>query len=218
MLSAPSCASTAPCRIATFLTTLLTTLLLAVTLASAQTAVSWQHIGNAAVERSLAGLASGPVDRVWYSADGATLYVHTALGHVWQSTDLENWQDSAAAVAVATNAVVPMLPEPTAQAREAGSSRGIVYAFGEFVYRSEDGGKHWENVTAYRGVSLIGGGLRDLAIAPGKEQEIVVAADAGVFRSLDGGRSWSGLNDAMPNLPATRLLSPPVGEIGRAHV
>jgi hypothetical protein len=94
-----------------------------------------------------------------------------------------------------------------------------VYAFGAYVYRSEDGGIHWENATVYRGTSLgatsmIGGSVFDLAIAPDNSDEIVTAGAAGVFRSVDGGRSWSGLNEDLPNLPATRLLDLPVGDQG----
>ena len=37
---------------------------------------------------------------------------------------------------------------------------------------------------------------------------------AGVFRSVDGGLSWSGLNQGLPNLPATRLLDLPTGDQG----
>jgi len=89
-----------------------------------------------------------------------------------------------------------------------------VYAFGQYVYRSEDAGAHWENATVFRGTSLIGGGVADLAIAPGNSDEVVTAGAAGVFRSVDGGRSWSGLNDDLPNLPATRLLDLPAGDQG----
>ncbi len=81
------------------------------------------------------------------------------------------------------------------------------------MYRSEDGGAHWENMTVYRGASLIGS-VVDLAIAPGNNDEIVTAGAAGVFRSVDGGRSWSGLNQGLPNLPATRLLDLPAGDQG----
>src|SRR5271163_77116 len=47
----------------------------------AQSAVSaWDPIGNSLVDFSLAGLAGGPVDRVWYSPDGGTLYATTFSG------------------------------------------------------------------------------------------------------------------------------------------
>src|SRR6185437_5983902 len=114
---------------------------------------------------------------------------------------------------------VGILPEAFAQTRAFRGDNSRVYAFGEYVYRSEDGGAHWENTTIYRGASsggasLIGGGVADLAIAPGNGDEIVTAGAAGVFRSVDGGRSWSGLNDDLPNLPATRLLDLPAGDQG----
>jgi uncharacterized protein (TIGR03437 family) len=153
------------------------------------------------------------------------LYVQTASGRVYQTADLESWQASGAKVPPAgTNAVVGILPEPGAQTRALPGDGNRIYAFGADVYRSEDGGAHWENATSYRaasldesrlgGTSLIGGRVADLAIAPGNGDEIVTAGAAGVFRSVDGGRSWSGLNEDLPNLPATRLLDLPVGNEG----
>jgi uncharacterized protein (TIGR03437 family) len=41
-----------------------------------------------------------------------------------------------------------------------------------------------------------------------------VANDRGVWRSLDGGTSWTGLNEALPNLPARRLAAVPQGSRG----
>jgi uncharacterized protein (TIGR03437 family) len=174
----------------------------------------WRHIGNLVLDESLAGAASGPCKRVWYGP-GGMLYVQTASGRVYQTADLESWQASNAQVPpAATNAAVGTLPEPGAQTRAINGSGSRVYAFGEYVYRSEDGGAHWENATFHRGTSLIGSGVADLAIAPGNSDEIVTAGAAGVFRSMDGGRSWSGLNEDLPNLPATRLLDLPVGDQG----
>ena len=176
--------------------------------------VDWQHIGNTVVDEALAGPATGPVKRVWYGS-GGMLYAQIQTGRVYQTADLENWQASSAAVPPAgANALVPSLPEAGAQTRAAVGEPSRVYAFGDFVYRSDDGGAHWGNVTAYKGASIIGGGLVDLAIAPGDGDEIVTAGAAGVFRSVDGGQSWSGLNADLPNLPATRLLDLPVGDQG----
>ncbi len=179
----------------------------------------WRHIGNLVLDQGLAGAASGPCKRVWYGPDGI-LYVQTGDAdhgsRVYQTTDLEDWQASSARVPpAATNATVGNLPEPGARTRAFPGDGSRVYAFGEYVYRSEDGGAHWENVTVYRGgTSLIGGAVADLAIAPGNRDEIVAAGASGVFRSVDGGRSWSGLNEDLPNLPATRLLDLPVGDQG----
>jgi uncharacterized protein (TIGR03437 family) len=89
-----------------------------------------------------------------------------------------------------------------------------LYAFGSFVYRSQDGGLNWDNLTGYRSQSIVGGNLSDMAVSPRNPEEVVVAGAAGVFRSLDGGKSWSGMNQGLPNLPVARLRSLPVGDHG----
>jgi uncharacterized protein (TIGR03437 family) len=94
------------------------------------------------------------------------------------------------------------------------AQRTRAYAFGKFVYRSDDGGATWENLTAYRSASIVGPGLHDLAIAPGNGDELVVAGEAGLFRSADGGISWSSLNEGLPNLPVSRLLDLPAADQG----
>ena len=210
--------STAPWRFATVLLVILAPWRVqaqpATVGAAAGLIPDWRRIGNLVLDEALAGAASGPCKRVWYGP-GGMLYVQAASGRVYQTADLESWQASNAQVPpAATNAAVGILPEPGAQTRALTGSGSRVYAFGEYVYRSEDGGAHWENATFYRGTSLIGGGVADLAIAPGNSDEIVTAGAAGVFRSVDGGRSWSGLNEDLPNLPATRLLDLPVGDQG----
>ena len=173
----------------------------------------WRHVGNSAIDRSLAGLATGPVGRVWFS-DTGTLRIQTASGRVFETSDLENWLASSAAVPpVSAGPAVLTSPEPGAHVRVVGQSP-VIYAFGKFVYRSENGGASWDNLTSYRGYSIIGEGLNDMAVSPADSDRIVVAGADGVFRSADGGKSWSGLNQSLPNLPAERLLSVPVGDRG----
>src|SRR5882762_7751008 len=78
----------------------------------------WRHIGNWVVEKSLAGPASGPVARIWYAQDGATLFLQTASGRFYQTADLENWRPSTAAPpSMPASALVPRLPEPGAKTR-----------------------------------------------------------------------------------------------------
>ncbi len=188
--------------------------MLGATVLSAQAvmpAPAWRHIGNTAIDRSIAGLATGPVDRVWFGPTGS-LFAHTPSGRVFETADFETWRQSTAAVPPESNPPVSShLPEPAARLR--GRSRTI-YAVARFAYKSDNGGASWENLTNFRGSSILGDGLFDLAVSPSDDQQIAVAGANGVFRSMDGGKTWSSLNQSLPNLPAARLLSLPSGDRG----
>jgi uncharacterized protein (TIGR03437 family) len=178
--------------------------------------MDWRHVGNAAIDLSLAGLATGPVDRAWYSPDGSRLLIRTASGFVFETSDFETWRPLLMpAPEPATRTLPPaQLPENGARVRSSAQASTLLYAVGRFAYRSENGGASWDNLTAYRNGSILGQDLRDMAVSPRNEDEIVVAGGTGVFRSMDGGRSWSGLNQNLPNLPAFRLLSLPAADRG----
>ncbi|HVX67618.1 MAG TPA: hypothetical protein VHA11_13485, partial [Bryobacteraceae bacterium] len=174
----------------------------------------WRHIGSTVVELALASPASGPADRVWYSADGLRLFVRTADGRVFETADFEKWQPSPAA---------PPAPEPAGPAARPEGGRGVrvsssdplrLYAWGGQVFRSDDGGGSWANMTALGRRSIIGGEVRDLAVSPLDAEDVVAVNNAGVWRSLDGGVSWAGLNESLPNLPARRIADLPRGSIG----
>jgi uncharacterized protein (TIGR03437 family) len=174
----------------------------------------WRHIGNSAVELALASPASGAVDRAWFSPDGARLFVRTATGRVFQTADFEKWQPSAVTPPEALDPVDALLPEGGRAVRSNPLNPQRLYAFGQHVFRSDDGGGSWTNVTAYQHSSIIGGGMRDLAVSPLDSDDVVVANDAGVWRSLDGGLTWAGLNDSLPNLPVRKLAALPQGSRG----
>jgi len=194
------------------------TLVLGLTLAAfaAGQTPDWRRVGNAAMDLELAGLATGPVDRVWYSAAGDQLLIRSWSSKLFETSDFDRWT-----AAPADTAIPPMpegtsisLPEDGAQVRNPVGTSPRVYAFGQFVYRSDNSGKNWENLTAFHGLSIVGDNLRDLAVSPTNEDEIVVAGSAGIFRSLDGGRSWSSLNENLPNLPSAHIRSLPDGPQG----
>lgn len=179
----------------------------------------WRRIGNSVIEASLASVATGPVDRVWYSPDGSLLFALTRSGRVYLTQDFANWkpaEDDAPAPPpeAGEQDAAAYLPERGARIRSQSLRQGLVYAVGTDVYRSEDGGLVWANLTDYRGYSILGGGLTDLASSPRNGEEIVVAGRYGVWRSLDGGLSWNGLNQSLPNLPVRRLLRTPQGGDG----
>ena len=172
----------------------------------------WRRIGNSAIEVSLAALGSGPVERVWFSADGGKLYARTASGRAFVTEDRETWQPARditpAVVQPARLSRRSVSPETGAKIVSAGGT-GLAYAVGRAVYRTEDGGANWANLTEFKGASILGSDLRDIAVSPRDENEIVVAGRYGVWRSVDGGLSWNGLNDSLPNLQGRRLLQLP---------
>jgi uncharacterized protein (TIGR03437 family) len=181
----------------------------------------WRRIGNTALDLGLAGLATGPVDRVWYSVDGSKLYARTPGGRIFETGDFDHWTPSTAQAAPGgvDAGQLRSTPEPNAITRRSTGQLTRVYAIGRFAYRSDDAGANWENLTAFRQnqntlASIVGEGLRDIAVAPGNADEAVIAGAAGVFRTMDGGKTWSGLNQGLPNLNGVRIRSLPSGDRG----
>jgi uncharacterized protein (TIGR03437 family) len=166
----------------------------------------------------LPSAATGPVDRVWYSTDGQSLLAKTASGRVFRTADFEQWQ-----LVTGNAATAPAVNEPSAASVPEGAFKlaspseamaGRLYGIGQDVYRSDDAGVNWTNLTSFHDTCLLGRGLRAVAASPVDPDDVVVAADSGVWRSLDGGLSWTGLNQFLPNLPAGRLMGLPAGTRG----
>jgi uncharacterized protein (TIGR03437 family) len=191
-------------------------LLTAAFLAAQTTPVEWRRIGNTSMELGLASPATGPVLAVWYSLDGSHLYARTRDGRLFETIDFENWAlaQGIAEPAATMAPSVARVPEPGVKLAASISAPGRVYALGNQLYRSEDGGHSWTNLTAYHNQSIIGSAQRDVAVSPVDPDQLAVANDFGVWRSMDGGMSWSGLNQSLPNLPASRILAAPSGGQG----
>ncbi len=195
----------------------LTALALAGVAAAQSVSPDWRRLGNSALDLSLASVATGPIERVWYADDGSRVFARASAERTYVTDDFETW------TAVPSGESTPIPPQsalasrsPEAGARIRGEreSRTRVYAIGRYVYRSDDAGTSWTNVTSFKGASILGDGMLDLAMSPRDPDEVVVATDNGVWRSVDGGQSWSGLNQTLPNLLVRRLLSTPQGANG----
>lgn len=187
------------------------TLALVLVCAAAGQSANWRQVGSYDVELMLASPATGPVDMVWFGADGR-LYARARSGKTFETTDFEIWLPSAAAVESPAQVEPRTARIPESGARVIAASFGHIYALGKNLFRSDDGGLTWNNLTAFRTESVIGTGQRSVAVGP--NDQIVVANDFGVWRSLDGGLSWAGLNQGLPNLPVKRILATPQGTNG----
>ncbi|HEY4974528.1 MAG TPA: hypothetical protein VII41_13025, partial [Steroidobacteraceae bacterium] len=167
----------------------------------------------------LASPATGPVDKVWFSDSGGTLYARTRGGKVFETADYEIWLPSQNAAEPALQPAPTVVRNPENGARLVATGFGRIYAAGRQLYRSDDGGRSWANLTAFKTESVIGLGQRSVAVSPANQDQIVVANDFGVWRSLDGGLSWAGLNELLPNLRVQRILATPGGTAGtRAEI
>ncbi len=178
--------------------------------------IAWRHVGNSAIELPLPSLATGAVNRVWYSTDGSALYAQTASGRIFETSDFERWRllsDPKISPPADPNPSAARTPEAGAKLAIGGAT-GRLYAVGRDVYRSEDAGESWINLTAFKGKCLLGAGLTSLAASLGDPDEVTVASATGVWRSVDGGLSWIGLNDFLPNLPSGHFLALPSGTRG----
>ncbi len=164
----------------------------------------------------LAGPATGPVDSVWFSADGGTLYARTHSGRVFATIDFETWSPvSNPPDPVQLIPAIPVRsPEGGARVFTSQWSHGRLYALGRQLFRSDDDGVTWESLTALKSFSVIGPGQRSLAISQANPNQLVVANPFGVWRSTDSGLSWHGLNEFLPNLSIRRILATPGGSTG----
>lgn len=170
---------------------------------------AWRQIGNTSLVAGLSSPASGPVERVWFAADG-TLFVQLPGGAVFASRNSEPWRPAVAAPP-ALASPSPSAPEPGALVRQAGPA---AYAAGSQIWRSDDGGRSWRNLTSFGRGSILGGRVYDIAIHPADPERIAAAAATGVWQSADGGRSWVGMNEGLPALPVRRILAAPSGGRG----
>ncbi|MBI5086862.1 MAG: hypothetical protein HZB13_19980, partial [Acidobacteria bacterium] len=175
----------------------------------------WRKVGNSLRLLGLPSAAGGPVERVWFGPEGR-LSTRLAGGTTYTTQDLESWQPAATQPAESYTAAPAgaRAPESGARLQPARAGSATVYASGKHAWRSEDGGLNWRNLTLFRGGSLLGAPVQDLAVDPADEQRIAAATATGVWFSVDGGLSWQGVNDGLPNLPVRRILAAPAGTRG----
>lgn len=188
--------------------------LLALSAASAQTNLDWRKLGSTSLDLGLPGLASGAVAKVSYGE--GRLNIETGDGRQFTSPDGDKWLAASATAGSSAKRWrnEAKAPEPGARVLESATNRARLYAFGSDAWRSDDAGASWRNLTAFKGQSLLGSTILDLAISPNDADEITAATESGLWRSLDGGLTWDGLNQNLPNFSARRIHRLPEGAGG----
>lgn len=160
----------------------------------------------------------GRIDDVEVVADRpSTLYVGSASGGVWKSTNLATtWTpifDGEETSSIGDVAVAPSDPElvwvGTGEANNRQSS-----SFGSGLYKSEDGGESF-SYSGLEGTGHIG----KVLVHPRDPERVLVAAlgplwspgaDRGVYRTLDGGKSWEKVLFVDENTGAVTMAMDPV--------
>jgi len=150
-----------------------------------------RQIGPALISGRVVAIAVDPGDRAHY-------YVGAASGGVWETkNDGGTWTpvfDHEGSYSVGAIAIDPKNPSVVWVGTGEGNSQRSV-AYGDGVYRSNDGGASWTNM-----------GLKDsqhigkIVIDPKDTDTVYVAAqgplwngggDRGLYKTTDGGKTWS---------------------------
>lgn len=147
--------------------------------------------------RLIGPYVSGRAGRVTgVAGDPLTYYLATAAGGVWKSSNGgQEWEaifDETGVSSIGSVAVAPSAPYVVYVGTGEANIRGNV-GKGQGIYKSSDGGKHWQQV--WRSQGQIG----TLQVHP-QNPDVVYAAvlgnpfaandDRGVYRSRDGGQNW----------------------------
>ena len=172
--------------------------------------VRWAQVGGTGVNAGLAGPAGRPVESTWFSADGRRLYAVLQGGAVWHSEDTGlSWTRADPDATEPLAAMEPITADGTHfRAKVRNPYRpGVAYALGEHLYRSDDGGGEWTNLTALGNGSVIGRWQSMIAISPADPSLVVVSNSRGLWKSYDEGVTWSSLNTGLPNFPVARFQS-----------
>src|SRR5215831_16094050 len=120
---------------------------------SADSAMAWHRVGGTAIQNGLASAATGPVQVAWFAPANRTLLVRTQSNRIFETTDFTHWRLNTTDSAPPASEVTP-------------SSSGRVYAAArDNIYRSDDNGKSWFNLTGYNGRSIVGAGFTSVAIS-----------------------------------------------------
>ncbi len=148
--------------------------------------------------------------------DGATFYFGAVDGGVWRSGNAGvTWEplfDGQPVASIGALALAPSNPSVIyVGTGEASIRSDITYGVG--VYRSSDGGLHWQSLgladTRHIGKVLVDPKNPDVVLVAALGHAYGPNAERGVFRSTDGGRTWIKVLYKDPDTGAIDLAADP---------
>jgi len=129
------------------------------------------------------------------------IYVGTGCGPVLRIDKVgAGWQSPVALAKPRVGFVSDLLVDPTNPDRLWATCSTL--GGGGHVFRSDDAGTTWNDVSA--GLPVIP--VNAVEIDPANPDTVWVAADVGVYRSADAGATWAPFNNLLPNALAKDLL------------
>ncbi|HWW15823.1 MAG TPA: glycosyl hydrolase [Candidatus Dormibacteraeota bacterium] len=152
--------------------------------------LKFRSIGPAAASGRVMAIAVNPKNKVEY-------YVGVASGGVWKTVnDGTTWTpvfDKEGSYSIGWVALDPNDPALVwVGAGESNSQRSVAY--GDGIYRSDDGGKNWQNLGLKKSEHI-----GRVVVDPRDSKVVYVAAegplwgpggDRGLYKSADGGKNW----------------------------
>lgn len=170
------------------------------------TGLRLRSIGPAFTSGRVCSIAVDPTDHSRY-------LVGAASGGVWRTTNSgTTWTpvfDNEASYSIGTIVIDPKNPFTVwVGTGENNSQRSVAY--GDGVYRSDDGGKTWKNV-GLKASERIG----RIAIDPRNSDAVYIAAqgplwgpggDRGLFKTTDGGKTWKNILSISENTGVTDVV------------
>jgi photosystem II stability/assembly factor-like uncharacterized protein len=134
----------------------------------------------------------GDVRSLVVSPDNADLlYLGTSDGQIFRSTDgAASWHRLKPGLDRRGLSVDEIVIDPRNTSRIfAGTWAVAQNDLEQGVFRTDDGGQHWQLLPGTQGLSIL-----SLAIAPSDSNLLIAGAKSGVFRTTDAGRTWERLS------------------------
>lgn len=179
------------------------------TSASVFDSLKFRSIGPAVTSGRIIDFAVNPNDRSHY-------YVAVASGGVWKTTNAgTTWTpvfDDQNSYSIGCISMDPRNPSVVwVGTGENNSQRSVSY--GDGVYRSEDGGKSWENMglkaSEHIGKIVIDPRNSDIVYVAAQGPLWAAGGDRGLYKTTDGGKTWNAILAISKHTGVTDMVMDP---------